>query len=127
MVFDGDCGFCTTSASWVARRLEREASPDARLVPWQRADVEALGSTTERAQREVLWVEVDGTVLGGADAVAAWLRYAGGSAAALGRLLGRPGVRHLARLGYRLIAANRQWLPGGTPACALPPGPPPRP
>lgn len=121
LVFDGDCGFCTTSATWVAARLHRAGGADAYVVPWQRADLAALGTAEERARREVLWVEPRGAVLGGASAFAAWLRFRGGPYGSLGRLLTRPGVRGLADLVYRLVAANRHRLPGGTPACALPP------
>ena len=120
LVFDGDCGFCTSSAGWVAQRLHRPGHPDALLVPWQRADLVALGTTASRAQREVLWVTPDGRVLGGAEAFAGWLRFHGRPYAALGVLLGLPGVRLLAAAGYRLVAAHRSRLPGGTPACASP-------
>lgn len=131
LVFDGDCGFCTTSSGWVARRLHRPAGPDALLVPWQRSDLAALGTTAERAQREVLWVAGDGIVEGGAAAFAAWLRFRGGPYGLLGRVLAAPGVRALGGSVYRWVAAHRHQFPGGTPACALPPpgsaAAPPRP
>jgi predicted DCC family thiol-disulfide oxidoreductase YuxK len=121
LVFDGDCGFCTTSAQWVARRLAHPGRADALLVPWQFTDLAALGTTQDRAEQEVLWVAPDGTVLGGAQAFAAWLRFAGRPHVVLGTVMTWPGVRQLAAAVYRLVAANRQRLPGGTPACALPP------
>jgi predicted DCC family thiol-disulfide oxidoreductase YuxK len=120
LVFDGDCGFCTTSAGWVADRLRREGHPEAHLVPWQRTDLAGLGIAETRARHEVLWVTPD-TVHGGAEAFAAWLRYRGGPYGALGTAMSWPGVRTLAAAVYRLVADNRQRLPGGTPACALPP------
>ncbi|GAA1850815.1 thiol-disulfide oxidoreductase DCC family protein [Microlunatus capsulatus] len=121
LVFDGDCAFCTTSATWVAERLHRPSGPDALLVPWQFTDLDALGTTAERAQTEVLWVEPDGAVAGGAAAFAAWLRFRGGAYALLGRAMGLPLVRPVAAAVYRLVARNRSRMPGGTPACALPP------
>ena len=120
VVFDGDCGFCTTSAQWVAERLDRPGRRTAHLVPWQGTDLDALGTTADRAQREVLWVAPDGTVAGGAQAFASWLRFAGQPYATLGRVMAWPLVRQLAAVVYRLVANNRQRLPGGTPACALP-------
>lgn len=120
MVFDGDCGFCTSSAGWLSRRLTRRHRPDVHLVPWQRTDLAALGVSADRARHEVLWVDLDGAVRGGAPAVAAWLRYAGQPWSAAGSVLTWPGVRQLAALGYRWIAEHRDRLPGGTPACALP-------
>lgn len=121
VVFDGDCAFCTTSATWVAERLHRPDGTDALLVPWQQTDLDALGTTAERAQTEVLWVEPDGRLVGGAEAFAAWLCFRGGAYGLLGGLIGLPGFRTIAAAVYRLVARNRSRLPGGTPACALPP------
>ncbi|GAA3022596.1 DUF393 domain-containing protein [Streptosporangium longisporum] len=116
LVFDGDCGFCTTSVGLA----ERLVGIRARVVPWQRADLPALGVTRERAEYELLWVE-DGRVRGGAQAVAGLLIAAGLPWSPLGFLLRLPPVRWVAHGLYRLVAANRHRLPGGTPACALPP------
>ncbi|MEU8381852.1 DUF393 domain-containing protein [Streptosporangium sp. NPDC048865] len=117
LVFDGDCGFCTTSV----RFAERRVGVRARVVPWQRADLGALGVTRERARYELLWVE-DGRVSGGAQAVARLLIAAGLPWSPLGFVLRVPPFRWVAWGAYRLVAANRHRLPGGTPACALPPG-----
>ena len=121
VIFDGDCGFCTSSAHWVARRLNRRPGPNAALVPWQFTDLAALGTTAERAQREALWVGTDGEIRGGAAAFAEWLTFRGGAYAVAGRLMNLPLVRSLAAAVYRVIAKNRHRMPGGTPACALPP------
>ncbi len=75
----------------------------------------------------MLWVPRTGHVVGGARAVAGAravttaLRAAGSGWALLGRLLQVPPVSTLAAAVYRLVAANRMRLPGGTAACALPP------
>ena len=121
LVFDGDCAFCTTSATWVAERLHRRGGPDAFLVPWQLADLTALGTTETRVRYEILWVEPDGRIEGGAAAFAAWLSFPGGPWAAVGRAMAAPGVRSVAALVYRFVARHRDRMPGGTPACALPP------
>jgi predicted DCC family thiol-disulfide oxidoreductase YuxK len=121
LVFDGDCAFCTSSATWFAERLRRRDRPDATLVPWQFTDLAAIGTSPERAQREVLWLASDGSLSGGAEAFSCWLRYAGGAWGALGRLMTLPLIRQLAAAVYRVIARNRQRMPGGSPACALPP------
>ena len=115
LVFDGDCGFCTRSVD-VARRV---LPADCTVVPWQRVDLAALGTTAARAQREVLWVPRTGDVVGGARAVAAALRAAGSGWALLGRLLQLPPVDRVADVVYRLVAVNRMRLPGGTAACGL--------
>jgi predicted DCC family thiol-disulfide oxidoreductase YuxK len=114
LVFDGDCSFCTTCAAWLTRRL----AEDVAVVPWQRADLTALGLTAERAQHEVLWVDRAG-VRGGGRAVAAALQACRGGWRIAGAALGLPPLRWLAQPAYGLVARNRHRLPGGTPACRM--------
>lgn len=117
LVFDGDCAFCTRSAG-----LARRILPDGyEVTPWQQADLGALGVTAERALTEVLWIDRDGAVTGGAPAVARALRAAGGVWALLGLLLSVPPISWAAPPVYRLVARNRYRLPGGTAACRVPP------
>jgi predicted DCC family thiol-disulfide oxidoreductase YuxK len=73
----------------------------------------------------VQWVAADGTRLAGARAFAALLRdQPVATLRLLGRLCDARPVRPMAAAVYRIIAANRHRLPGGTPACAVrPPGP----
>lgn len=115
LIFDGDCGFCTSSVRFAERRIGVRA----RVAPWQLTDLPALGITRERAEREVLWAE-DGRVYGGAQAVARLLISAGPPWRPLGFVLRVPPFRWAAHGLYRLIAGNRRHLPGGTPACSLP-------
>ena len=117
LVYDGDCAFCTSSA----RLLQRWTRSRAEFVPWQFTDLDALGTTPARAQREVLWVGPDGRIAGGAQAVARLLIDAGRGWTVPGVLMRVPPLRWVAHLVYRAVAVNRHRLPGGTPACALPP------
>jgi predicted DCC family thiol-disulfide oxidoreductase YuxK len=116
LVFDGDCGFCTTCA----RFLER-IGPDAEIVAWQLTDLPGLGITEEQAADAVQWVAVDGTIRSGHEAIAAVLISAGRIWRVVGGMLRLPGVSWLAARAYRLTADNRYRLPGGTPACARSP------
>ena len=115
LVFDGDCGFCTT---W-AHRWQRWSGLD-HVEPWQFLELEPLGLTEERCTTAVQWVAEDGAVSSAEDAVIAALRHQGGTWAVLGRMLALPGVHALAGVLYRLIAKYRYRLPGSTPACRLP-------
>lgn len=115
LVFDGDCAFCTTCA----RALER-IEPDAEIIAWQLADLPDLGITEEQAIDAVQWVQIDGTVRSGHEAIAASLGAAGGIWRVAGRAILVPGVSWMAAKAYRVVADNRQRLPGGTPACAAP-------
>ncbi|MFG2682031.1 thiol-disulfide oxidoreductase DCC family protein [Streptomyces sp. NPDC048392] len=116
LIYDGDCGFCTTAV----RVIERRARPRCEIVPWQQADLGAFGVTRERAQHEVLWATPIGTVYGGADAVAKLLLSAGGAWSVLGAALRLLPARWAGHAVYRLVANNRSWLPGATEACSLP-------
>jgi predicted DCC family thiol-disulfide oxidoreductase YuxK len=113
LVYDGDCAFCTTCA----RVLER-IGPGGEIVAWQLTDLAELGITEEQAADAVQWVQVDGVVRSGHEAIAATLSTAGPVWRVAGRLLLLPGISWMAAKAYRLVADNRYRLPGGTPACA---------
>jgi predicted DCC family thiol-disulfide oxidoreductase YuxK len=122
LVFDGDCGMCTRSAELAARRFR--PSPDAfDISPAQRLDLGALGLTVAECDAALQWVGADGRVSSGQDAVARMLLASRPWARPLGALLLLPGVNTLAGIVYRWVARNRHRLPGGTPACSLPPAP----
>lgn len=115
LVFDGDCGFCTTSARFGQRMLELE-----HVEPWQFLDLDTLPVTEEACREAVQWIAEDGAVASAHDAVIAALRHTGGVWSLLGRLMAVPGVHWLAGVVYRWTARHRHRLPGGTPACRLP-------
>jgi predicted DCC family thiol-disulfide oxidoreductase YuxK len=116
LVYDGDCAFCSSCAQFIERRIPTRAA----LVPWQFADLPALGLTQAQAEEAVQWVDTDGTVSSGPDAVALLLRDAGRLWEVPGRALQLGPVRLAAWPAYRWIANHRHLLPGGTAACALP-------
>jgi predicted DCC family thiol-disulfide oxidoreductase YuxK len=113
LVFDGDCGFCTTCAQFTEKRIR----PDAEIVAWQFADLPSLGVSEAQATDAVQWVQTDGTVRSGHEAIAAMLISAGPIWGILGRALLLPGISWTAARVYRLVGDNRHRLPGGTPAC----------
>lgn len=115
LIYDGDCGFCSAAVGFARRRIH----PALRAQAYQLTDLGALGLTRQRAAREVLWVQPGGRVSGGAQAVAGLLSDAGGRWAPAGALLRIPPLSWLAQAVYRLVAANRYRLPGGTPQCAV--------
>lgn len=118
LVFDGDCAFCSTTARW----LEVHAVSATRLVPWQHADLGALGLTAAACADALQWV--DGAHRSaGPDAVADYLRTSTWGWRQVGRLLAVPVVRLVSWPAYRWVARNRHRLPGGTPACAMRPPP----
>jgi predicted DCC family thiol-disulfide oxidoreductase YuxK len=119
LVFDGDCGFCTSSVRWA----ERWCRPAVRFVPWQDLDLGAHGLTTEAVTSSVQWLSPRTSAKAiphGSAAVARTLLRSRWPFRLVGALMLVPPISWLARGIYRLIANNRYRMPGGTPACAVP-------
>ncbi len=118
LVYDGGCGFCTSTADWISRRWpDGDVAPTA--VPWQKLGPEALAETglsQEDVKRAAWWIS-DGQREEGCRAVGRALVAAGNGWAIVGRILLAPPVSWIAPFGYRVVARYRYRLPGGTPAC----------
>jgi predicted DCC family thiol-disulfide oxidoreductase YuxK len=115
LVFDGDCGFCTTCARFLGRWVVSGGSTS--VAPWQQLDVVALGLTPAQCQAAVQWVDEGGRVASGHTAIAAALRTGHRVWRPFGTLLVAPGISWVAGRFYAWIANHRYALPGGTPAC----------
>lgn len=118
LLFDGDCGFCTSAVAWLNRNLP--AVPDA--VPYQRVNLDDYGmSLSEAADR--VWLITPTHHYGGHLAVSALLRRQPSARWRFaGWMLITPPFSLLAAAGYALVSRYRHRLPGATPACKL--GPP---
>jgi predicted DCC family thiol-disulfide oxidoreductase YuxK len=122
LVFDGECGFCTTSAGWVARRWREGA---ATAVASQMLGADGLGElhlSEDQAAESVWWVEPNGGTVGAEVAVGRALAACRKPWGWLGSLLLTPAGRRLGEPVYRFVAHHRHRLPGGSPACRDPLG-----
>ena len=115
LVYDGDCAFCTSSVRLLSR-LHLRAD---QVVAWQFADLDALGLTQQQCEEAVQLV-ADGRTSSGHAAFARLLLRSQWYWRPLGLLMLTPPLSWIARGLYSLIARNRDKMPGGTPACALP-------
>ena len=115
LLYDGDCAFCSSSV----RLLQRFVAQLPAIEPFQLADLEPLGVTTEQCAAALQWIGADGRRAEGERAIAQVLVDAGTGWRILGRLLRLPGVSWCAGVVYRWVARNRHRLPGGTPECAV--------
>jgi predicted DCC family thiol-disulfide oxidoreductase YuxK len=116
LIYDGDCGFCTSVAASISRRWRIPATAAA----WQdlgEAGLADLGLTPEAAQQAAWWVDGEGRRYRGQLAVAKALQAAKGWRRAMGTVLLIPPVSWAAALGYRLVVRYRHRLPGSTDAC----------
>ena len=115
LIFDGDCGFCTTTANFIKARST--AAID--VHPWQFIDVARFGLTEEQTASRVYFA-FEGKTYGGHAALAkVLLAQRNWIFKAIGAIMLTPPFSWLAHLGYLLIAKYRHKLPGGTPACKL--------
>jgi predicted DCC family thiol-disulfide oxidoreductase YuxK len=116
LIFDGDCGFCTTSARFASRWVDRRNRCD--IVPWQQVDLAQFGLTEADCIDAAQFVRRDGQVRAAHLAIAEGLRQGAPLWRPLGTVMTLPGVSQLAAKVYTWVADHRYALPGGTPACA---------
>ena len=116
LIFDGDCGFCTSCANWIGVRLRGRAA----VVPWQRIDVARYGLALRDVQEAAWWIDGADTAHRGHRAVGHALRACGGWWRVLGWLCLSPPTSWVAAPIYRLVSRYRHRMPGGTPACRVP-------
>ncbi len=116
LIFDGDCGFCTSTANFIVAKTKAPIVAHA----WQLVDVTQFGILEAQAKDRVYLI-VDGRPFGGHEAFANILylqkKWALSTVAFLMLV---PPLCWVSRLGYWLVARFRHRLPGGTPACKLP-------
>jgi predicted DCC family thiol-disulfide oxidoreductase YuxK len=116
LIFDGDCGFCTTTANWI----EKNSLIPVEIQPYQWAKLAHFGLTEEEAAAKVQLV-VGGKVFAGHHCMAKLLLIQPNALLKLlGAVMVMPGVDPISAKVYDWVAANRHKLPGGTPACKMP-------
>jgi predicted DCC family thiol-disulfide oxidoreductase YuxK len=116
LVFDGDCGFCTRSAHWLAAHT---ADP-LQVVPYQALDLATLSLSEHDVTHYAWWLD-GGRRARGHRAIARALLTCRAPWSLIGRLILLPPLSWLGAPMYRLIARYRGRLPGATTACRLPP------
>jgi predicted DCC family thiol-disulfide oxidoreductase YuxK len=115
LIFDGDCGFCTSVSTFAIRNTKKDLVAHA----WQLVDISQFGLTKEQTAARVYLI-MNGNTYSGSKAVAHLLINKKNLVlAVIGYLLVVPPFSWLAIPGYYLVAKYRHKLPGGTPACKL--------
>jgi len=123
LVFDGDCGLCTSSARWAERRFRHGERAEAWQVLGDLA-LASFGLSVTDVEQAAWWVDDAGTRERGHRAVGRALQAGGGWRRALGRVVLTPPTSWIAAGVYRVVVRWRYRLPGGTPACRVDPGGP---
>jgi len=118
LIFDGDCGFCTSAANQIVRRSKTEIV----AVPWQFIDLSQYSLTQEQVADQV-YLAIDDENFAGHEAFAMVFRVQPNSFLRfIGKTMMSRYLRWFSMPLYRLVARYRHKLPGGTPACKLPRG-----
>ncbi len=116
LIYDADCGFCTRTARWLARRRPERVI----IVPWQALpDLAALGLTARDVTERAYWQDASGALSPGSEAIAAALVARGGLALVAGRLIASSLVAPLSAFVYDWVATHRHAMPGSTDACRV--------
>jgi predicted DCC family thiol-disulfide oxidoreductase YuxK len=118
LIFDGDCGFCTSSAEWIPRGW----GPGFEAVAWQHLGTDrlkSLGLTIRDTQEAAWWVDDTGGLFRGHRAIAKGLHTCRGWKATLGAALDLPPLSWFSAAIYPVVVRYR--LPGGKSACSVNP------
>lgn len=110
---DHDCGFCQRTAALVPRLGFKV---DVRTL---QAELPMPGVDSDLALVEMAYMGPDGDVRYGARAWAAILRTGAWPWRVVAAVMDSRPVAPVAARVYRWISANRDRMPGGTPACRL--------
>jgi predicted DCC family thiol-disulfide oxidoreductase YuxK len=117
MLFDRDCGFCTTIASWWERHL-RDGDSSVACSYQSFRELETFGITREKASQALHVIE--GSVISvGGDGVLVALSHMTWPYRALWLVGKNRFGRSVARRLYPLVAKNRHRLPGATSTCVM--------
>jgi len=118
LIYDGECGFCTASARWVAQQFRHGES----ARPWQllgEAAMKEFGLAIADVESAAWWISRDGTRHRGHRAIAHALLSGGTLRRTVGHVVLMPPGSWAAAVAYRLVVRWRHHLPGATPACRV--------
>lgn len=112
LVYDGDCRFCVRRARWFRKKIPKVSQSNVVAVAWQDLNLTEVDLSEDVVAREAVWVDEEGRQFTGHDAIAKSLIHIGGPWGVAGRLMRVPPISWIARLVYRVVAANRHRISG---------------
>jgi predicted DCC family thiol-disulfide oxidoreductase YuxK len=119
LIYDGDCQFCQLSLDFGIKSLR--VFPQ--YVAFQKIDPKTFGLTAQQVRSQIWLAQkhpANAVALGGHLAAGAILKLQPSRILRLlGWLASTPPTSWAADLLYKLIAANRHRLPGGSRACKI--------
>ncbi len=117
-IFDGDCGFCTSSAGVLRRWFD--PGVNYAIAPYQRLELWSYELTESDCDRAAQFVRADGSVHAGHRSIGQALLHSMPLWRPVGAVLLLSSLDGVAARAYQWVADHRGQLPGGSPACAIP-------
>ena len=115
LIFDGDCGFCTSSASWICSK-----NAHINISSWQSIDLSTYDLTEPEVSSAVYWIDSTGKKFRGHFAIGKVLKESNQIWRKLaGSIISSKVFTPFGKILYRLIAKYRHKLPGSTESCAI--------
>jgi predicted DCC family thiol-disulfide oxidoreductase YuxK len=106
LIFDGDCGFCTSSVRWLERHHGTFHS-----LPWQQIpDLKSFGLNLEMVTESAIFISDIGKISIGSSAIGEAMKSCSKPISLFGRVVTSRLVEGLAQRAYKLIAKNRGRL-----------------
>lgn len=115
LIYDGDCGFCNASLLWGYRNFSEMPA----ATPYQKTDLNKHGLLLDEVEKAVYLVDSTNKLSGHAAVGQLFLWQNNRGYKILGQIIMFKTLQPIMRLGYRLIAENRRFLPGATEACGI--------
>lgn len=115
-LYDGDCGPCDAAITMMRNRIAQAVE----FVPYQGADIAALGVSEAEVLTSPVLVWPDGSHTVGPAAMSGMMMTARNPFRTIGRVMGAPGPRHVLGVLQPIMYRNRHRMPGGTDACRIP-------
>jgi predicted DCC family thiol-disulfide oxidoreductase YuxK len=119
-IFDGACGFCTSSAGVLRRWFDPGVTYA--IAPYQHLDLSAYGLTEADCDAAAQFVTASGAVFSGHRSIGQALRHSLPVWRPIGTVLLCAPLDALAGAAYAWVAEHRGRLPSGPPAISDPGG-----
>ena len=106
LIYDGDCSFCIRCVKWLKIRTSQQVD----YLPFQSLRERLPKKKLEDCERSIQWVDINGHVFEGAEAVFRTLACIPSMLWPLWLYKNIPGFAFFAERVYRLVSKNRKLL-----------------
>ena len=106
LIYDGECDFCVCSVGWLKRIIKDQVE----CLPFQSSLKRFPQIIVENCERSIHWIDVDGNIFEGAEAIFRTLACVPGKTWPLWLYKNIPGFSLVTECVYKVISKNRKFL-----------------